>query len=635
MRRWGRLIAVWVVLFGLAPLGQAAYPVVHAATQPARAKGHLAQVRAIQQGLSVQPPHRKGVKGREKMPLDSQYSLQTKAQQRASLGFRDGTILHMNQFTSLVLQSPHLTRMKKGEVVETLAPGSNHQVQTAAATASAIGTQFDVRWGNGMSRYIVVEGALLVRNKTGSVIVKTGQETTVRPGQKPTPPQPVDAQAAVAWTSTLPAANVGENIALDANGGSVAAVSSEDPAYPSSNAIDGRRDTSWQTASGKVTNQSITIAFQGTKLFDVTNVYIDPAATGGASATTDLKDFSIRLSTNSTDNADFTQFLSGTTKQANTLQRFSFGRPQRARYLQLVPKTNYGSTTAISVAEIEIVGVPDTQPYFNQPSGASVDPQGNIDIVEGGFGFVQRLTPDGKLLASIGSSGHNPGQLSSATGLAVDSAGNIYVMAQHDNRVVKYGPDGTYLLEWGSGGSGPGQFAAANGIAVDSQGNVYVADSNNSRIQKFSPTGQYLAAFGSRQKPWQYGPTAIAVDPQGNMYVTADGDHIDKLSPSGQELAHFGSSGKGPGQFIGGWGIALDTAGNIYVADSENNRIEKLSPTGQFLLQWQTAAPQTNTPERPYYLAVDKPGNVYVTFGSHGQGVNKYSPTGELLATWR
>jgi sugar lactone lactonase YvrE len=163
---------------------------------------------------------------------------------------------------------------------------------------------------------------------------------------------------------------------------------------------------------------------------------------------------------------------------------------------------------------------------------------------------------------------------------------------------------------------------------------VYVADPNNSRIEKFSSGGQYLASLGSRYNPWSYGPTAIAVDGQGNMYITADGDHIDKLSPTGQPLARYGSSGKGPGQFAGADGIALDTAGNIYVADG-NYRIEKFSSSGQFLLQWTTTAGPDNTLQPPHFLAVDRQGNVYVTFGTQGRGVNKYSSSGQLLANWQ
>ena len=230
MMIWGRVTLLALLMSALPVRATLASSAPRAA-----AKAHLAQVRAIQKGLAVTPPHKKPVKGRNKMPLDNQYALRTQAQQRASLGFRDGTVLHMNQLTSLVLQSPHLTRLVKGEVVEELAPGTDHQVQTAAATASAIGTEFDGRWGGGTSRYIVVEGALLVKNQYGTVLVKANQETTVRKGHAPTPPKAVDAQAAVSWTKSLPAVNLGQNVALDANGGSVASVSSQDTAHPAEN----------------------------------------------------------------------------------------------------------------------------------------------------------------------------------------------------------------------------------------------------------------------------------------------------------------------------------------------------------------------------------------------------------------
>jgi sugar lactone lactonase YvrE len=126
----------------------------------------------------------------------------------------------------------------------------------------------------------------------------------------------------------------------------------------------------------------------------------------------------------------------------------------------------------------------------------------------------------------------------------------------------------------------------------------------------------------------------IAIDPQGNLYVT-EADQIFKFSPSFQVLAKWGGGGKGNGQTSGAYGLALDSAGNIYVADSGNNRIEKLSSTGQYITSWPTPSDTPGVFVRPGYLAVDAQGYVYVSSGSHGGVVQKYSPAGQLVATWR
>src|SRR5690242_8164432 len=112
LSRLAVLIMLGSLLAVLLPLSAQAR---QAATSHTVAKaGALAHVRAIQRGLSVQPPKRPAVAGKKRMPLYSQYLLRTKRQQRASLAFADGTILHLNQLTSALLR-PHLTLLQQGE----------------------------------------------------------------------------------------------------------------------------------------------------------------------------------------------------------------------------------------------------------------------------------------------------------------------------------------------------------------------------------------------------------------------------------------------------------------------------------------------------------------------------------------
>jgi len=152
------------------------------------------------------------------MPLFDQYFLQTAGRQRASLRFRDGTVLHLNQRTDAVLRSPHLTYIRQGEVDEVLAQGTNHRVQTATAIAAALGTNFDVKVVRTGSYFIVVHGVVKVSNAKGTVVVQPNQETFAGRNRPPRPPSPVDAQAATAWTRSMPAPNLVETVSLTARG---------------------------------------------------------------------------------------------------------------------------------------------------------------------------------------------------------------------------------------------------------------------------------------------------------------------------------------------------------------------------------------------------------------------------------
>ena len=348
----------------------------------------IAQVRWIHRGLTVQPPHRRATRAKVKQPLYSAYRLRTGSSQRASIKFRDGTILHLNQRTDALLRSPHLTTIQKGEAEEVVSPGTDHRIQTSIAIAAAIGTEFDVRVTPGRSTFIVVEGAIQVTSPKGSVVVKTNQETSVAPGQAPTPPAPVNAGAATSWTRGIPqpATPPGQNIALDANGGQVVAYSSQAAATTSGrfrrNAVsnqpqsrwdarflnDGRLDFGWASAQGKTTNQWLKLGFKDSQTYLVDAVVIDPAATQGRPASEDLKDFEIRVSTTGLDDAAFTTVFTGTARQSATLQLFKFPQAVPARYVELYARDNYGSTDSVTVAEFLVVSITPRKPTSGKPT---------------------------------------------------------------------------------------------------------------------------------------------------------------------------------------------------------------------------------------------------------------------------
>jgi hypothetical protein len=342
--------------------------------------GQLGLVRYILHGLTVTPPRHKSVKGKINLPLFNQYGVRTGTAQKASIAFHDGTLIHLNQHTDALLASPTVTKLKNGEVQEVLKPGTAHYVQTASALGAATGTILDIKVKNKKATFVVLEGALHVKTKHGSVLIKTNQETTVTGQQKPTPAVNVDASKVTNWSSAIPpSARPEKNVALDANGGRVADYSSQstDTRFAAKHLIDGSTDDGWSTASGKVANEWAKIGFQGNTPHSIGAVVIDPGATHGHSAANDLKDFQIRVSTTGTDDADFTTAFSGTAKHVHSLQRFQFPQPVSARYVELMAVDNYGGTDSIDVAEFEVVafGEPITLPIPRLTSSTCPDSQ--------------------------------------------------------------------------------------------------------------------------------------------------------------------------------------------------------------------------------------------------------------------
>jgi DNA-binding beta-propeller fold protein YncE len=207
-------------------------------------------------------------------------------------------------------------------------------------------------------------------------------------------------------------------------------------------------------------------------------------------------------------------------------------------------------------------------------------------------------------------------------------------------RLVKLSPTGQLLDEWHPfkvTSTGPFGAEGPTLLAVDQQGDIYVADATDDTVKKLSASGQVLVIWGrSGSAPGQFNlPEGVAIDPQGNVYVSDNSNsRIEKFSSDGKFLAAWGTQGNAPGQFNFPFGVAVDARGNIYVADSRNERIVKLSPAGKVLTIWD------RSPNVVGSLAVDTQGNLYVTedplFSGHVPvQLEKFSATGKTISVWK
>jgi sugar lactone lactonase YvrE len=245
-----------------------------------------------------------------------------------------------------------------------------------------------------------------------------------------------------------------------------------------------------------------------------------------------------------------------------------------------------------------------TRASFNSPRGVAVDTSGNIFIADAQNLSIRKILPYG-LVTTIS---NGASEFNVPTGIAVDNSGNVYVSDLGTSVIYKLMPDGTPAVFAGSryqSGSSDGQGSAARflfpaGMATDSSGNIYVADTDNCTIRKITPAGVVSTIAGSPGVAGSFdgtgssatfrGPTGVALDQSGNVYVADTGNAtVRKIAPNGvvstiagRPMVSGATDGAGAqALFSGPRGIAVDSTGNIYVTDTNsNNTVRRITPAG-------------------------------------------------------
>jgi len=251
---------------------------------------------------------------------------------------------------------------------------------------------------------------------------------------------------------------------------------------------------------------------------------------------------------------------------------------------------------------------------FHYPEGLAVDSAGNVFVADYGNCTIRKVTPAGvvtTLAGSAGNPGTNDGTGSAArfytpAGVEVDTNGNVFVADIYNSTIRKVTPAGVVTTLAGSAqipGANDGTGSAARfcypaGVAVDSARNVYVADECNNTIRKVTPAGVVTTLAGSTEQIGSadgtgsaarfYYPDAVAVDNAGSVFVADQYNNtIRKVTLAGVVTTLAGNAGN-PGSADGTGsaarfrypeGVAVDSAGNVYVADCENNTVRKGWPT--------------------------------------------------------
>ncbi len=220
-------------------------------------------------------------------------------------------------------------------------------------------------------------------------------------------------------------------------------------------------------------------------------------------------------------------------------------------------------------------------------------------------------------------------------GIAIDPRGSVYVADTGAARLVRLWGEGTYLSELGGpadlGGAG---LSGARSIAVSSAGEVYVADTNHNRVLIYSPTGVLLervgagggnGAAGSSAGAFNH-PAALALSRSGDVYVADTGNNrVVELFPDGSLANVFGGLGAADGRLHTPTGIALDAAGRVYVVDNVNNRIEVFDEAGRYLAKWGLRGDGLGYLSQPTAVAVGCEGSVFVA-DTNNNRVERFDP---------
>ncbi len=285
------------------------------------------------------------------------------------------------------------------------------------------------------------------------------------------------------------------------------------------------------------------------------------------------------------------------------------------------------------VAEWGTAGAGNGQ--FNDPTGLAISGT-ELFVSDARNGRIQVFDLSGKFIRSFGSPGEQPGQLGRPMNLAV-SGNELFVPEYFNDRIQVFDLAGNTKRIIGSSGSGPGQFSSPGGVAVGADGSLYVADFYNHRIQKLKADGTFIRQWGTTGKPGitaeKFGyPTDVAIAANGTLYA-ADGynDRIQAFDARGSFVTKWGGPlamnifGPFNGWFATVTAVAIDKAGNVFVADFYNNRIQKFASDGTFLTSFGRKGTGKGQFAYPIDIAIGDDGSIFVAdFGNNR--IQKWQP---------
>jgi len=351
----------------------------------------------------------------------------------------------------------------------------------------------------------------------------------------------------------------------------------------------------------------------------------------------------------------------------------------------VIRKVSGGTITTIAGtgdADYDGDGGPATDAAFDYPVAVAVDQVGNVYVADYNNYVVRKISAGNGRISTYAGNGDydfagdggpaSKASLKAPNDVAVDSAGNLFIADTDDSRIRMVTPGGIISTVAGKGSatgfsgafSGDGKAATAaelnnpNAVAVDNAGSLYVSDGDNYRVRKvtggiistvagngsYSFAGDGDAATGTVMS----GPSDVVVDPAGNIYIADTyNNRIRKISTNGimstvagtGDPAYSGDGGPATAAALNGpFGLALDAAGNLFVADTQNLRIRKIGLDGRIsTVAGNGVADYTGdggpaiiaSIDTPYGIALDQSGNLFIA-DSNNNVIRKVTPGGTI-----
>jgi tripartite motif-containing protein 71 len=281
---------------------------------------------------------------------------------------------------------------------------------------------------------------------------------------------------------------------------------------------------------------------------------------------------------------------------------------------------------------------------------------GNVVETKAPAGTSEEVFPP-VFSAHFGGSGSGNGQFNQPWGVALDSSENVWAVDSGNDRVEKFSSSGSFIGAYGKEGTGASEFKEPAGITVNqSTHNVYVADKENNRIDELNSSGGFVETIGwgvsdgkselevckasckagiSGSGNGQFNsPGAVAIDSHGELLIADQGnDRIEVLSEAGSYISQFGSKGSGNGQFSEPIGLVI-SEGSLYVVDEGNDRIEQLSLSGSYIGQFGSKGSGSGQMDEPDCITANpSTGTLYVCdYGN--ERMEEFSPAGKFLTEW-